>query len=431
MSVVSGGGQRCVVSQLLEDPPRIYVDDSQLNGAYGLDPEHPFQSLLERSTRALLPQAYAPPPSWRRDIDARSLSSAPEGWKAPMRRLESLLHFEMEARDRLRDTALDHAFANQQDFARREAERASVLAQDALDLAESLQSRISLLEGRSVIPDTRLVVDTRSRPGSSPLGMHFDDLTSNQKNQLAELVLSQLLHFQNTALAERVISTMDMDALAAQVGPRIDLERFNARIDERIREANFNEMATAQGERLTQLEQEFRDETGAIPRLCAKLANLEARGNTGASERAGYVFTGLEEVQAFVHLAGPGKLATLCLDLIGLLTLAQDPFVTYKPGMKVHADAIKANFGSVLESRIKMSFEVPFPKILVRHVDTAATAVNGGCKCSPLMSSPELFEDDFCDGSHRRMLKGVGNAYELTRKAIDKAFPVGFSGVRS
>lgn len=165
--------------------------------------------------------------------------------------------------------------------------------------------------------------------------------------------------------------------------------------------------------------------------LRAELRNLEARGNTGSSDRAGYVFTGLEDVQAFVQLAGPGKLATLCLDLIGLLTLAQDPFVTYEAGVKVHADAIKAKFGSVLESQIKMSFEVPFPETLVRRVETSATAVNGGCKWSPSMASAELFEDDFCDGTHRRMLKGVENAYELTRKAIDTAFPVGFSGVRN
>ncbi|KAL3801856.1 hypothetical protein ACHAWO_003862 [Cyclotella atomus] len=387
------------------------------------------------SASAPLPDWYAPPPSWYRDIDARSAASAPKGWRGPLRRLEDALQSEIERRDKVRDRALDQAFVNQKNFAQREADRAYALAQEALDLAETLADRVSnaetKLQGRPGAQSYRLAVDTQARPGSPSLGMHFDDLTSDEKNRMAELILSQLLESRNTALVERVVSTIDMDAFANQVGRRINLELFNDRIDARIRAANFQEMATAQGERLQQLEREFSDKTGAIPMLRAELRSLEARGNTGSLDRAGYVSTGLEDVQAFVLLAGPGKLSTLCLDLIGLLTLAQDPFVTYEAGVKVHADAIKANFSSVLESRIKMSFEVPFPEVLVRHVESSTTAVNGGCKWSPLMASAKLFEDDFRDGTHRRMLKGVENAYELTRKAIDTAFPVGFSGVRS
>lgn len=49
----------------------------------------------------------------------------------------------------------------------------------------------------------------------------------------------------------------------------------------------------------------------------------------------------------------------MCLDLHRLLTLAQDPFDTYEGGVQAHANALKANFGSVLESRLKVSFEIP------------------------------------------------------------------------
>lgn len=49
MSVTSASGQRMnVVSQLSEEPPRGYIDDNQLMGAYGIDPDCPFQSLLGR-----------------------------------------------------------------------------------------------------------------------------------------------------------------------------------------------------------------------------------------------------------------------------------------------------------------------------------------------------------------------------------------------
>jgi hypothetical protein len=47
-------------------------------------------------------------------------------------------------------------------------------------------------------------------------------------------------------------------------------------------------------------------------------------------DRAGYLFTGPSDsdVDAFVELAGqPKRMAIKCIDLIDLLTLAQDPHV--------------------------------------------------------------------------------------------------------
>lgn len=43
--------------------------------------------------------------------------------------------------------------------------------------------------------------------------------------------------------------------------------------------------------------------------------------------------------------------------------------MTYEAGVQVHANAIKANFGSVVESRIKVSFEIPFPEMVVKMVE--------------------------------------------------------------
>ena len=143
------------------------------------------------------------------------------------------------------------------------------------------------------------------------------------------------------------------------------------------------------------------------------------------------MFSGPQDVEALVSLAGKGKLLTLCLDLHSMLTLAQDPYVTYEGGVQVHANAIKANFGSVVESRIKLSFEIPYPEIIVKCAETAATAGRGGAKWAPMFTSAELFEDNFRDGSHRRIIKGIDTAYELTQSAIDLEFPVGDIGTRT
>jgi hypothetical protein len=85
------------------------------------------------------------------------------------------------------------------------------------------------------------------------------------------------------------------------------------------------------------------------------------------------------------------KLFTKCLDMYGFLTLAQDPYVTFESGMRVHADAIKANFESVVESRIKLSFEIPYPEIIIKCTETATTAARGagqsGRLCLPRLKS--------------------------------------------
>ena len=185
------------------------------------------------------------------------------------------------------------------------------------------------------------------------------------------------------------------------------------------------------GVRLGKIEQEFKSEHGLINKLQEQMATWDARRNTTSSERGGCVFSGPEDIQALVTMAGKGKLCTLCLDVHGMLTLAQDPYVSYESGVQVHANAIKAAFGSVVESRLKLSFEIPYPELIVKCVETASTAGRGGAKWGAMFATAELFEDDFRDCSHRRVIKGVENAFDLTQKAIDHTYPLGVGGDRN
>lgn len=93
-------------------------------------------------------------------------------------------------------------------------------------------------------------------------------------------------------------------------------------------------------------------EHGFIALIKSGLQKLQARGNLASSERGGYVFTGSSDIQALIQMVGPGKLYVMCLDLVSILTLAPDPFVTYEGGVQAHTNAQKANFGSVLKSEL-------------------------------------------------------------------------------
>ena len=210
----------------------------------------------------------------------------------------------------------------------------------------------------------------------------------------------------------QMVSQIDVGVLASEVASRLNLDALKSEV-------------RSDTDLIQKIQREFTEDHGAIASIKFELQGLEARKNTTSSERGGYVFVGPTDVQALIQLSGPGKLAVRCIDLISLLTLAQDPYVTYEAGIQVHANAIKANYGSVIESRIKLSFEIPYPEIIIKVVENVSTAAKGGAKFAPMFQSAELFEDDFRDGSHRRILKGIENAYELTQRAIDQEFPLG------
>jgi hypothetical protein len=68
---------------------------------------------------------------------------------------------------------------------------------------------------------------------------------------------------------------------------------------------------------------------------------------------------------------------------------------------------------------------IPYPEIMIQCVESEATSGRGGARWAPMFASAELFEDDFRDGAHRRVIKGVENTYDLTQRAIDQEFPSG------
>lgn len=84
-----------------------------------------------------------------------------------------------------------------------------------------------------------------------------------------------------------------------------------------------------------------------------------AKRNSSACERAGYIFNGPEDCEALIRSVGAdAKVCTKWLDPYSLLTLSQDPYVTYESGIKVHANANKTNFDGVAESCVKLSGQV-------------------------------------------------------------------------
>ena len=333
-----------------------------------------------------------------------------QAWKGPVAKLDKQLKLtRTQVAQKFDDfgNSVDGAFGSLDKNLAREFTRMNEFENETRSVVDTTIQRVVRLEGevqrmarRETIPGGPLTVETE-RPGAKTPPPSFK---------------------------WGALSPEDQRALVNEVVEHIDVMRLSEVVKSQLGLGGVRSELESQGGRLTKIEQEFTMEHGAVGKLQSQMANLEAGRNTTSCERGGYVFGGIPDVQALVQLTGPGKLATRCLDLHALLTLAQDPYVTYEAGVQVHAAAIKANFGSVVESRIKVSFEIPFPELIVKMSENSTTASRGGAKWAPMFQSAEKFEDDFRDGAHRRVLRGIDSAYELTQKAIDQEFPLGIAG---
>ena len=72
------------------------------------------------------------------------------------------------------------------------------------------------------------------------------------------------------------------------------------------------------------------------------------------------------DVEEFTATASEPEFYKFFLDVFPCLVLAQHPFATYEKGVKAHADALEADCGRMLASEIKISYETPYPEIMIQ-----------------------------------------------------------------
>ena len=88
-----------------------------------------------------------------------------------------------------------------------------------------------------------------------------------------------------------------------------------------------------------------------------------------AVERGNKIFKEHRAVEAFVLTSGNTNLYGYYVDLLSLLVLAHDPFVTVSTGMASEAAAVKPNYNSLLEARIALSYQITYPENITKRSD--------------------------------------------------------------
>ena len=78
----------------------------------------------------------------------------------------------------------------------------------------------------------------------------------------------------------------------------------------------------------------------------------------------------------------------------------------------------------MLASRVKFSFAVIYPEVMIKSVDTVDVEAKGGTKWAPMFSSAKLFDYQFRIGSLLRVLQGVMKVHYLMQALVDRRFPL-------
>ena len=96
--------------------------------------------------------------------------------------------------------------------------------------------------------------------------------------------------------------------------------------------------------------------------------------------------------------------------------------------MTSEAAAVKANYGSLLEARISLSYKITYPENIMRPSDKAAASATEGWLWSAPWGSHESFEGSFNNGACDRLRSDLKDTRDSIQNAIDFSFPIGVHG---
>ena len=71
-------------------------------------------------------------------------------------------------------------------------------------------------------------------------------------------------------------------------------------------------------------------------------------------------------VEAFVLASGNNDIYCYAVDMVSLIMLTQDLFTTVAEGMATEAAAFKAQYNSLLEARLSISYKITYPENIMK-----------------------------------------------------------------
>ncbi len=129
---------------------------------------------------------------------------------------------------------------------------------------------------------------------------------------------------------------------------------------------NTHDPLSGLSKRIANVERHFTDPNGTASKMEGRIRSLEDQWAQDSIEQGGKAFRDILAVGAWVQTFQDKDLYRYCMDMITLVMLCADPYETIAEGMVMAAAAHKAEYNSLMEARILVSYGLMYPKNLMK-----------------------------------------------------------------
>ena len=138
---------------------------------------------------------------------------------------------------------------------------------------------------------------------------------------------------------------------------------------------------------------------GIFAKLETRIKGLEDRQAGDTVECGGKAFRDITSVASWIQTIPDKDVYQYCVDFVTLVMLAADPYETIAQEMANAAAAYKAEFNSLTEARISLSYGLTYPENLMKKHDKEKYTATGGWFWSSTWSSFSTFKGTFNNGA--------------------------------
>ena len=174
--------------------------------------------------------------------------------------------------------------------------------------------------------------------------------------------------------------------------------------------------------RISKCETELFKPEGSLPKALERMKRLEDGGTGKAVERGNKIFRDINSTGALVALAPTIKLHKYVVDAFSLFVLAGSAYENVADGVAREAAAYKAQYDSLMEATIALSYGMQYPDNMVTTSAKKEHESTGGYTWATSWASYKTFKGSFGNGARDRMNTALKKLHRMILAAINYTF---------
>jgi hypothetical protein len=175
---------------------------------------------------------------------------------------------------------------------------------------------------------------------------------------------------------------------------------------------------------VSKIKKDLRDSQGPLARLEGRVKALEDHRAGDAIECGGKTFRDPGSVATWLQTFKDKNLFRYCVDMVTLVMLCAEAYDTIAKRMAMAAEAHKAEYNSLTEARISLSYGLTYPENIMKKIDKQKHAATGGWYWTTSWSTFLAFKGTFNNGSKDGITSSLQEVAGMIQNAIDFAFPL-------